>query len=109
MHIPLTPTPPALQFSEYVVDLPPRGSIEVVALRQKVSDDDRINTVAVQEDNDGKSLWIGHVRLSEHHLLDRAGHLSDRPTRSCKRMRYSLLIGDALLESGRDDTQRHEQ
>ena len=71
MHIPLTPTLPALQFSEYVVDLPPRGSIEVVALRKKVSDDDRINTVAVQEDNDGKSLWIGHVRLSEHHPLDR--------------------------------------
>ena len=52
-----------------IVDLPPCGSIEAIAPRQEVSDDGRIDTIAVEEYDHREPFWVVLVRLLEYHAL----------------------------------------
>ena len=70
-YIPLFPPPSLLQGMDNIVDLSPRCSIEA-ATRQELLDDDRVNTVAIQEYNDCGPIRVGEVRLCEDHPPQRA-------------------------------------
>ena len=68
--IPLSPIPPVFQFKHNPVDLTPCCSIEVVALGEEVFDDDRIDTITVQEHNYSEPFWVVEVLFLKYHALD---------------------------------------